>query len=158
MAETLVDLRRANLVERILLRGLARDDVIAMVSGTLLSDGSRRRVGAAPCGRRPRQSLFLREILRHLAETGATILSDEGRWVATRRIEQLRHSGGCQGSHRPPPDPLVDDVNTALRAGSVLGREFGLDVLEKVTDLGTDALLDALDEATARASSKRSRV
>jgi tetratricopeptide (TPR) repeat protein len=149
MAETLVELRRANLVERVALRGLSRDDVIAMVSGGGAPTAADSALGGALWHETEGSPLFLREILRHLAETGATIRSDEGRWVATRRIEQLGIPEGVKEVIGRRLTRLSDDSNAALRAGSVLGREFRLEVLEKVTDLGTDALLDALDEATA---------
>jgi len=127
--------------------------VIAMVSGRSSPTAADVALGGA-LWQETRQSLFLREILRHLAETGATILSDEGRWVATRRIEQLGIPEGVKEVIGRRLTRLSDDVNTALRAGSVLGREFGLDVLEKVTDLGTDALLEPSTKPPPRASSK----
>jgi class 3 adenylate cyclase len=46
-------------------------------------------------------------------------------------------------------DRLSADCNAALTVASVVGREFGLDVLERVSDLAADRLLDVLDEAVA---------
>ncbi|HZQ86716.1 MAG TPA: BTAD domain-containing putative transcriptional regulator [Acidimicrobiales bacterium] len=149
MAETLVELRRANLVERVPLRGLSRDDVIAMVTGSAPTSPPDVALGGALWHETEGSPLFLREILRHLAETGSVVRSDDGRWVATRRIEQLGIPEGVKEVIGRRLTRLSEDANTALRAGSVLGREFRLEVLEKVTDLGTDALLDSLDEATA---------
>src|SRR5437763_1409532 len=42
---------------------------------------------------------------------------------------------------------LPADVNRVLDAASVIGREFAIDVLEPVSTLGEDDLLDALDAA-----------
>ena len=93
--------------------------------------------------------LFLREILRHLAETGAVVRDDDGRYRALRRIDQLGIPEGVREVIGRRLTRLSGRPNTALRCGSVIGREVRLDVLERVTDLGADALLDAFDEAVA---------
>jgi predicted ATPase len=46
-------------------------------------------------------------------------------------------------------DQLSAECNRALTVAAVVGREFGLDVLERVSDVGPDRLLDVLDEAFA---------
>ncbi|MBV9664041.1 MAG: AAA family ATPase, partial [Actinobacteria bacterium] len=73
MAETLVELRRANLVERVPLRGLSREDVIAMVAGAAPVSSADVALGGALWQETEGSPLFLREILRHLAETGAVV-------------------------------------------------------------------------------------
>jgi tetratricopeptide (TPR) repeat protein len=46
---------------------------------------------------------------------------------------------------------LSENANAALAVAAVAGRDFDLDILERVTELGEDTLLGALDEAvTAR--------
>ena len=44
---------------------------------------------------------------------------------------------------------LSDDANLALSRAAVIGREFDVAVLERVSGLGADHLLDVLDEAIA---------
>ena len=149
MAETLVELRRANVVERVPLRGLSQADVVRMVAGTAEPSPADRALGGALWQETEGNPLFLREILRHLAETDAIVRAENGRWTATRRIEQLGIPEGVKEVIGRRLTRLSDDANTALRTGSVMGRELRLDVLERVTDLGTDRLLDALDDATA---------
>ena len=93
--------------------------------------------------------LFLREILRHLDETGVIARDEAGRWRAHRRLDQLGIPEGLREVIGRRLTRLSDDTNTMLRSGSVLGREVRFDVLERLTDLDSDRLLDALDEATA---------
>lgn len=149
MAETLVDMRKANLVERVMLRGLSPDEVVAMVAGHGDPTPPDRELGLALWEQTEGSPLFLREILRHLSETGAIAARDNGRWVATKRVEQLGIPEGVKEVIGRRLTRLSEQANLALRSGSVLGRELRLDVLEPVTGLGTEEMLDALEEATA---------
>jgi DNA-binding SARP family transcriptional activator/tetratricopeptide (TPR) repeat protein len=149
MAEALADMRRANLITRVPLRGLSRDDVVAMVAGGAEPDAADRALGDALWGETEGSPLFLREILRHLGETGVIARDESGRWRAQRRMDQLGIPEGVREVIGRRLTRLSDDANAALRAGSVMGREVRVDVLERVTDLTPDQLLDALDEATS---------
>jgi tetratricopeptide (TPR) repeat protein len=149
MAETLADLRRADLVARLPLRGLSADDVLALVTAGNLARPADAELAAALWAETEGSPLFLREILRHLDETGSLTREDTGRWRALRRIDQLGIPEGVKEVIGRRLTRLSEAANIALRTGSVLGREVRLDVLEAVTDLGTDQLLDALDEAAA---------
>ncbi|HWW53946.1 MAG TPA: BTAD domain-containing putative transcriptional regulator, partial [Acidimicrobiales bacterium] len=149
MAETLVDLRRANLVARIPLRGLSSDDVLSLIAGDNDPMPADKELAEALWQETEGSPLFLREILRHLAETGGVSRTDDGRWEARRRIDQLAIPEGVKEVIGRRLTRLSEAANTALRAGSVLGRELRFDVLELLAGLTTDELLDALDEATA---------
>jgi len=46
-------------------------------------------------------------------------------------------------------DHLSAECNRVLTTAAVVGREFGLDALERLTDLSADCLLEALEEAVA---------
>ncbi len=46
-------------------------------------------------------------------------------------------------------DRLSAECNQILTIGAVIGREFGIDVLERVCELRGDRLLDVLEEAVA---------
>ncbi len=149
MADALGDLRRANLISRVSLRGLARDDVVAMLQGDALPDPVDDALAHALWSETEGSPLFLREILRHLDESGVVTRDDTGRWRAQRRLDQLGIPEGLREVIGRRLTRLSDDTNAMLRAGSVLGREVRFDVLERITDLDDDRLLDALDEAAA---------
>ncbi|MBV8160535.1 MAG: AAA family ATPase, partial [Acidimicrobiia bacterium] len=85
MAETLAELRRANLVDRIPLRGLARDDVLALVAPDGVPSERDVELADALWSETEGSPLFLREIVRHLEETAAIARDERGGWIARRR-------------------------------------------------------------------------
>jgi DNA-binding SARP family transcriptional activator len=145
LTQTLAELTRDQLFERMLLRGLAERDVESYLAAT---------VGVAPPeelvrtvhGQTEGNPLFMTEIVRLLDQEGrlgaeAIAESREGtarvpegvREVIGRRLDRL--SAGC---------------NEVLRLASVIGREFGLDQLSKLhDDLSDETLLEAVEEALA---------
>ena len=76
--------------------------------------------------------LFAGEIVRLLSVEGRLVVPQSVRDVIARRLTHLS-----------------DACNRALVLASVLGREFTLDALARLSDVTEDALLDALDEAIA---------
>jgi DNA-binding SARP family transcriptional activator len=149
LAETLGELRRANLGTRLLVRGLLQEDVVDLVGGDPDTDGARRAFADSLWRETEGNPLFLRESLRHLTETGVVERDPAGGWRPLRRIDQLGIPEGVREVIGRRLSRLTDATNTALRAGSVLGREVRIDVLERVTDLTADQLLDAFEEAAA---------
>src|SRR4029453_5964334 len=84
--------------------------------------------------------LFVQELLRHLVETGATgllALSRAAVPTAVREVIGRRLAG------------LDDDCLRLLTIGAVLGHEFDLEPLADVAPLPEDAVILALDDATA---------
>jgi DNA-binding SARP family transcriptional activator len=147
LADALADMRRSSAVRRVLVRGLGRGDVVRLVAGNgdprdadvLLAEALWRETEGSP--------LFLREILRHLAETGAVSRDDGGRWRARRRIDQLGIPEGVREVIGRRLSRLSESTNAVLRAAAVLGREVRVDVLERIAGVEPNAVLDALDEA-----------
>jgi tetratricopeptide (TPR) repeat protein len=91
--------------------------------------------------------LFVQEVVRYLAEEGL-ISREEGRWRPTGQAplemsipEGLRDVIGRRLSSLSP------ECNRLLSIASVIGREFRLEVLQKVTGISEDELFAALEEA-----------
>ncbi len=145
LRQTLAELSRERLFERVLLRGLAHEDVARFIE--------------AACGFEPDMALveaihaqtegnpfFVGEVVRLLREEGA--LTPEAsrtpeRWSA-RIPDGVREAVGRRLERLSPP------CSATLTVASAIGREFGLDQLELlVDDLDEEALLEALDEALA---------
>jgi len=91
--------------------------------------------------------LFVQEVVRYLVEEGL-ISREEGRWrpmgetpVEMRIPEGLRDVIGKRLSLMSP------ECNRLLSIAAVIGREFRLDVLQRVADTSEDELLAALEEA-----------
>ncbi|HEX6492346.1 MAG TPA: BTAD domain-containing putative transcriptional regulator, partial [Candidatus Dormibacteraeota bacterium] len=149
LAETLVELRRSTAVDRVGLRGLAREEVLALVTAGAAAGAVERALADALWRQTDGSPLFLREILRHLAETGAIAQDEDGRWTPRRRVDQLGIPEGVKEVIGRRLTRLSEVANVSLRTASVMGRTFRLDVLEALSDHGGDALLDALEEAAA---------
>ena len=149
LAEILVELRRAHVVSRIHLAGLVLGDVLDLVTAGSPHTELDVDLALALWKETEGSPLFLREILRHLLESGVITREDNGRYVALRRIDQLGIPEGVREAIGRRLSRLSGDANVALRCGSVLGREVRQDVVERVTEVPTDQLLDAMEEAVA---------
>jgi|GEM_PF-133223 len=149
MTETLVDLRRVGLVDRLRLRGLSRENVNALVAGDGEATPGDLSLAEALWGETEGNPLFIREILRHLAETGVIAQRPDGGYEALRRIEQLGIPEGVKEVIGRRFTRLSDETNTVLKTASVVGREFGVNLVAEVSTLPIDRALDAVDEATA---------
>ena len=149
MAETLVDLRRADGVVRVPLRGLSASEVASLVAGGQEPDASDTELAQLVWNETEGSPLFLREILRHLSETGAIKQTEDGRWRARRRLQQLGIPESVRELISRRLGRLPESANSVLVAASVLGREFDVDLLSTLTETSVDGVLDVLDEAAA---------
>ena len=120
----IAELRRDCDVERVPVDGLSVDEVAALLDGA----ADPRRIHDRTDG----NPFFVRELVRHLAERrdGVEEVPESVSDVVLARVSRLS---------RPSAN--------ALTAASVLGQSFDLAVLRLL--VGSDDLLDALDEATA---------
>ncbi|HEU0315715.1 MAG TPA: hypothetical protein VFR49_00210, partial [Solirubrobacteraceae bacterium] len=145
------DLRRESGVTRLGRAGLDEPEIVDLIEGMAGQeiDGA----GRAHAGQLQRETagnpFFVGEMLRHLRETGAIALDDDGRWsfasppltrgppqsvreVIGRRVARL----GAEARH-------------LLGAAAVIGPEFDLDLLGRAASLPPAEVLDLLDEAVA---------
>ena len=147
-AETLADLRREEAVERVVLRGLTEEGVLDYLerrAGQEL-DKSGEDLAAALHRETEGNPFFVREIMRHLVEVGA-ILEQDGRWSSTRPIEEVGLPESVREVIGRRLNRLSDECGEVVSVGSVIGRDFDLAVLDRVTGVEQDALADLLDEA-----------
>jgi class 3 adenylate cyclase len=147
LAETLADLRRERLVERLPLSGLREEQIAELLARTTGHDmppdfvhGLHAQTNGNP--------FFVEEVVRHLAESGV-IYQRDGRWnsdVAVERAaipDEVREAVGRRVSR------LSDACRRALAAAAVLGQRCDFDLLARVAGLEEDATLDAVEEALA---------
>jgi class 3 adenylate cyclase/tetratricopeptide (TPR) repeat protein len=162
LSDTLAELRRhEDGVVRVGLRGLDRGGVEAFMEAAsgadLEEDGLAlaRELSLVTEG----NPFFLREILRHLAETGALIQQEGGRWRSSRPASEIGLPEGVKEVVGRRLSLLSDDSNKALRAAAVIGREFDLSLLRDVLEVDEDALLALVEEGVeSRAISEVPRV
>ncbi len=86
------------------------------------------------------------EVLRHLIESGGVRFVD-GRWVVPDP-DQIDVPEGVRDVIGQRLSMLSDVTNEVLRAASVVGREFDLDLVGELAGIDEDPLLDAIDDAT----------
>ncbi len=149
LSEALAALWRTPGVERLALTGLDDRAVLAMLEAAAgyeldddvadLAHALRRDTDGNP--------FFAREILRHLAETGALFHDDEGRWHANFDLADTHLPASVREVVGQRVSRLGDDAQRVLSSAAVVGRDFDLDLVAVLTDRNEDALLDLFDEA-----------
>ncbi len=146
LAEMLVGLRHEGRVTRFVLRGLGVAQVTTLVDSIVGPDAPRPLpdlVMECTDG----NPFFATEMLLHLKETGA--LTRIG--AATGNTIELAALGLSEGIKEVIGrrlSRLSDACNRALSVGAVIGREFDATLLEAVSGVPENELLDALDQAT----------
>jgi len=142
---SLAELRRLPGSDRVQLEGLAEDDIVALLvedAGHELDEVQRALVSRvwAECDGNP---FFVRELRRHLLETGAMRFVD-GRWQLLGDVEVPDSVRDVVGRRLGVLAPVTVEV---LRGASVLGRAFRLELLAVLLGMPESEVLDALDEA-----------
>ena len=148
LSELLADLRRQTRVERISLSGLDAAAVAAFLEQAAGHELGLEKdeLAAAIHLETEGNAFFVREVVRHLIETGG-LRQDDGRWVTGRPVEELGIPEGVRDVVGRRLTRLSETANRALAVAAVVGQEFELAVLERAGKLDEDALVSALDEA-----------
>lgn len=140
LSQALADLSREGLVERVPLHGLTETEVERFIEVTASIHPPRSLVHAV-YGETEGNPFFVSEIVSLMASEGT--LDDAGgldRFTVT--IPQgVREVVGRR------LDRLSEDCNRVLAVASAVGREFGVEVVERVADLPRERVLELLEEA-----------
>jgi class 3 adenylate cyclase len=149
LADVLAELRRTHAYERVLLRGLSRDEVRALLEAAAQHDLGRRGGPFVEALHRETEGnpFFIEEITRHLIETGVVFQRADGRWTFDVSVEEMAIPEGVREVIGRRLSRLSEECNRALGAGAVLGREFDFRVLGRMTGLDEEALLLLVEEA-----------
>ena len=148
LVDVVADLRRQGGVERLSLSGLDDVGVKALVeqaAGRNLDeagDAMARAVYEETEG----NPFFVREVLRHLAETGG-VERHEGGWTTRVPVEELGIPEGVRDVVGRRLSRLSGDTNQVLRVAAVAGAEFELSVVRTAGDLSDESVLGAVEEA-----------
>jgi class 3 adenylate cyclase/tetratricopeptide (TPR) repeat protein len=140
LVEVLADLRRQEGVERFSLTGLDQSGVARFIEhrlGHTLADDE-LTLARAIYQETEGNPFFVREVLRHLAETGA----------ANRPVEELGIPEGVREVVGRRLARLSRETNDVLRVASVVGTEFEVPVLQEAEQLDEEQMIAALEEAT----------
>jgi DNA-binding SARP family transcriptional activator/class 3 adenylate cyclase len=150
LTELLADFRRQPGAERMALTGLEAADVLHFMTQAagheLDDDGSAlARVIHTETEGNP---FFVREIIRHLIETGG-IEQRDGRWGTGLPIDELLVPEGIREVVGRRLSRLSADTSHALRVAAVVGPEFDLAVVGAAGELDEDRILCAVEESIA---------
>ncbi|MDZ4827862.1 MAG: protein kinase, partial [Actinomycetota bacterium] len=148
LAETIATLRREHLYERVLLRGLDRDEVKSFIEAVGDQESQPEFTDAIHRGTEG-NPFFVAEILRHLAESGALQRVD-GEWVGTTESVADQLPEGVREVIGRRLSRLGDDCNRMLTIGAAMPGGFSLEAVTLVLDADEDRVLDVLDEALER--------
>src|SRR5262249_60900040 len=124
--------------ERLLLRGLARQDVarfIEVTAGLKPPEGLVKAVYEETEG----NPFFVNEVVRLLVSEGRLQHPERTRSWSVSIPQSVREVVGRR------LDRLSPECNRVLGVASMIGREFGYDALEQLCDLGGDRLLEVPD-------------
>ena len=150
LVELVADLRRGTAMDRLLLDGLSQDGVSAYLGEAAGRDLEEDDVPMARAIHAETQGnpFFVREVLRHLVETGV-LKQRNGRWDARLPVEELSIPEGVREVVGRRLTRLSETCNRVLRLAAVIGMEFELQVLDAAGDLDEYILISALEEAIA---------
>ncbi|HMC81487.1 MAG TPA: hypothetical protein VKO35_13155, partial [Acidimicrobiia bacterium] len=137
-------------MERFSLTGLDQSGVVAFVaqaSGQALDDEAvslARAIHVETEG----NPFFVREVLRHLAETGAVARHGEV-WSTRLPIEEVGIPEGVREVVGKRLARLSGEANTILRTAAVVGAEFEPELVRVTGGFDEEELISALEEAIA---------
>ena len=149
LSESLGTLRRDPGFERVVLRGLSAEDVLALFQA---------RAAGAPIGERASElaaavhrdtegnPFFIESVLQHLTESGA-IYQRDGKWVSDVSISEMGIPEGVRDAVGRRLSRLSESCNRALSDAAVLGRAFSFEALKQMSGIDDDTLVEAIEEA-----------
>jgi tetratricopeptide (TPR) repeat protein len=147
LSAALAELRRLPAFGRVLLRGLNADEVrrmLASITGQEVPWGLAEAVHRQTEG----NPLFVQEVVRYLAEDKAITRGEGGRWQVTRDTPiEMRIPDGLRDVIGKRLSGLSEGCNRLLPVAAVIGRDFRLEVLQKVSGMSDEELFKALEEA-----------
>ena len=149
LTELLADLRRQPGVHRVHLSGLDEIGVVTYLERTAGHDlsGGDLLLARAIHAETEGNPFFVREILRHLTETGQ-IQQRDGRWGAERRIVELGIPDGVREVVGRRLSRLSEETIGVLSVAAVVGAEFEFRLLGRACGQPEETVITALDEAT----------
>ncbi|MEE9285802.1 MAG: tetratricopeptide repeat protein, partial [Dehalococcoidia bacterium] len=145
LAQTLEELLRQRLAHRIALRRLPQDSVSAMLRALSGQEPPKPLVDAV-YSETEGNPFFVEEVFQHLAEEGR-LFDAKGRWRTDLEVSELDVPEGVRLVIGRRLERVGEECRRVLTAAAVIGRGFSFELLEAMSDVETDALLDAVDEA-----------
>ena len=132
---------------RLGLRPLSDDDMAIMTRSLLGTSDMPPALQALVVRKAEGNPFFVEEVTRSLVEDGS-LRHENGGVILTRDLAEVSIPDTIQDVLTARIDRLADDARHAIQVASVIGREFALRLLERITDAGANVHLQ-LDELRA---------
>jgi len=145
LARALEELVRQRLAHRLALKRLPQDGVEAMLRG-LSGQQPPATLVQAVYSETEGNPFFVEEVFKHLAEE-RKLFDDRGRWRSDLSIGELEVPEGIRLVIGRRLERVSEECRRVLTTAAVIGRGFSFEVLEALSEVNTDVLLDAIDEA-----------
>jgi DNA-binding CsgD family transcriptional regulator len=150
LGELLADLRSEPGVDRLALGGLDVGGVSELLASTSEQSMDLQGSELAELLRNQTQGnpFFIGEILRAMVESG-TLVQRDGIWTTEVALSDLSIPEGVREVVSRRLSRLSANANALLALASAIGSTLDASLLTAISDVGEDAVLDALDEATS---------
>jgi predicted ATPase len=146
LSAALAELRRISPFGRVLLRGLTIDEIRRMIS-EITREEIPVRIAETLHRQTEGNPLFLQEVVRYLVEEDL-LMQREGRWrPAEDTTLEMSIPEGLRDVIGKRLTLLSNACNQLLSVAAVIGREFRLELLQKVAGISDDELINGLEEA-----------
>lgn len=148
LAGVLADLRRSDLIERVALSGLDKDEVEAflrMAAGSPF-DADSEALSDAVFAETEGNPFFVGEMLNHLVSSGA-VEHDGEQWRLSCDLKDLGLPEGVREMVGRRLSELSRPANEVLAVAAVAGPRFDAALVAAAMDVPMDEVLDGLDEA-----------
>ena len=150
LSTVLGELRHERLYERVSLRGLSESEVkelIEAISQQEIGEGPGAAFVCAILHDTEGNPFFIEEVLRHLVESGG-MYRREGHWVTDpKAVAEMKVPEDVRVVIGRRLARMSETTHQVLTCAAVLGREFEYEVLSRMSELGEDAIVPAVEEA-----------
>jgi DNA-binding NtrC family response regulator/tetratricopeptide (TPR) repeat protein len=133
--------------QRVTLAPLSRDDTARMTGSILGTTNVPAELQSLIAEKAEGNPFFVEELTRSLLEDGS-LRHENGRVVLARALEEISVPDTIQDVLVARIDRLADESKRAIQIASVIGREFALRLLERITDAG-DRIHSQVEELRA---------
>jgi class 3 adenylate cyclase/tetratricopeptide (TPR) repeat protein len=145
LARAVGQLARRRLVERVSLRRLSFDGVREMLQA-LIGQPPPEQLVRVIDGETEGNPFFVEEVYLHLVESGV-LLDERGQVRADLRVDEASVPESVRIVLGQRLDRLSASTREVLAAAAVYGRVFTTELVGEVASVGSDALVEAFDEA-----------
>lgn len=142
LLDLIADVERDRPVARVQLGGMEEREIAALIEswhGTDVRQETVQAIRAETEG----NPFFVKQLVRHLEEVTGEVRLTPGETIGVPQ--------GVQDVIKRRVARLPDHAGHVLRVAALIGRDFEFELLEQVTDVAADPLLDVLDAAVAGA-------